>query len=77
MKLHFSFFVVVFLSKENINDKVLATERLAPVVNAQKSSGVAPKEVHLVAKTRVQKDMRSELLGETNTTTGRKFVMFF
>ena len=51
---------------------MLATERLAPMINTQKSSGVAPKEVHLNAKSRVQKDMRAELLGESNANTGKK-----
>ncbi|XP_052795274.1 vesicle transport protein USE1-like [Mya arenaria] len=52
--------------KENITDKVLATERLAPVLNHHKGSGVAPKEVHLTVKSRLQKDMRSELLGDSD-----------
>ena len=45
-------------------EKILAAERLAPVTHTQKSVGVAPKEVHLQTKSRLQKDVRSELLGE-------------
>lgn len=50
--------------KETTTEKAIATERLAPVTLTQKASGVAPKEVHLHAKSRLQKDLRSELLGE-------------
>jgi len=51
-------------------DKLLATERLAPVLHAHKGSGVAPREVHLKARSHLQKDMRAELLGEKEDNTG-------
>ncbi|XP_045216269.2 vesicle transport protein USE1-like [Mercenaria mercenaria] len=54
--------------KQTTSEKAIATERLAPVILTQKSTGVAPKEVHLQAKSRLQKDLRSELLGgDTNS----------
>ncbi|KAH3837427.1 vesicle transport protein USE1-like [Dreissena polymorpha] len=56
--------------KENISEKAYATERLAPVSNVHKGSGIAPKEVHLSAMTRLQKDMRTELLGEDKPGDG-------
>ena len=52
------------LLQQTTTEKALATERLAPVILTQKTAGVAPKEVHLHAKSRLHKDLRSELLGE-------------
>ncbi|XP_060591303.1 vesicle transport protein USE1-like [Ruditapes philippinarum] len=53
--------------KQTTSEKALATEILAPVNLTQKTTGVAPKEVHLHAKSRLQKDLRSELLGEDSS----------
>ncbi|KAL4227715.1 SNAP receptor use1 [Mactra antiquata] len=52
--------------KHTTSERAIATERLASVSTAQKGGGIAPKEVHIHAKSRLQKDLRSELLGENN-----------
>lgn len=53
--------------KQTTTERAVATEMLAPSTQPHKSSGPAPKEVHLHAKSRLQTNMRAELLGEDSS----------